>query len=168
MVKRLPTMREIRVWSLGLEDPLEKAMAPHSSTLAWRIPWTKPGGLQSMGWQRVRYVFTEVALLISFKNFSFAFTWLTWLTGSRGLAFWLISTFNMPSSLNLTISSFWFKVRGSQLFLSLQCLEYIVALLNDLISVLLCLKEQRCLKIGREMGNSWFSGTVRTHSTCID
>ena len=45
-VKRLPGMREIRVQCLGQEDPLEKAMAPHSSTLAWKIPWTEePGGL---------------------------------------------------------------------------------------------------------------------------
>ena len=50
MVKRLPTMQETRVQSLGWEDSLEKAMAPHSSTLAWKIPWTEePGGLQSMG-----------------------------------------------------------------------------------------------------------------------
>ena len=54
MVKRLPTMRETQVRSLGWEDPLEKGMATHSSTLAWRIPWTEePGRLQSMGWQRV-------------------------------------------------------------------------------------------------------------------
>ena len=47
-------MQEIRVRSLGWEDPLEKAMAPHSSTLAWRIPWREePGRLQSMGSQRV-------------------------------------------------------------------------------------------------------------------
>ena len=53
-VKRLPTMQETWVRSLGQEDPLEKAMAPHSSTLAWRISWTeKPGMLQSMGSQRV-------------------------------------------------------------------------------------------------------------------
>ena len=40
--------------SLGGEDPLEKAMAPHSSPLAWKIPWMEdPGGLQSMGSQRV-------------------------------------------------------------------------------------------------------------------
>ena len=38
MVKRLPTMRETWVWSLGQEDPLEKEMATHSSSLAWRIP----------------------------------------------------------------------------------------------------------------------------------
>ena len=54
MVKRLPTMRETWVWSLGQEDPLEKEMATHSSSLAWRIPWTEePGGLQSLGLQRV-------------------------------------------------------------------------------------------------------------------
>ena len=53
-VKRLPTVRETWVWSLGQEDPLEKAMAPHSSTLAWKIPWTEETGkLQSMGLQRV-------------------------------------------------------------------------------------------------------------------
>ena len=55
-VKRLPTMRETRVRSLGQEDPLEKETATHSSTLAWRIPWEEePGGLQSMGSQRVRH-----------------------------------------------------------------------------------------------------------------
>ena len=49
-LKRLPTMRETRVRSLDREDPLEKEMAPHSSILAWRIPWTEElGGLQSMG-----------------------------------------------------------------------------------------------------------------------
>ena len=50
MVKRLPAMRETRVQSLGREYPLEKEMATHSSTLAWKIPWTEElGGLQSMG-----------------------------------------------------------------------------------------------------------------------
>ena len=49
-VKRLPTMRETWVQSLGQQDPLEKEMAAHSSTFAWRIPWTEePGGLQFMG-----------------------------------------------------------------------------------------------------------------------
>ena len=53
-VKRLPTMQETWVQSLGQEDPLEKEMATHSSTLAWKIPWTeKPGRLQSVGSQRV-------------------------------------------------------------------------------------------------------------------
>ena len=53
-LKRLPTMCETRVQSLGWEDPLEKEMATHSSILAWKIPWMEePGGLQSMGLQRV-------------------------------------------------------------------------------------------------------------------
>ena len=55
-LKCLPGMRESRVQSLGQEDPLEKEMATHSSTLAWRIPWTEePGRLESMGLQRVGY-----------------------------------------------------------------------------------------------------------------
>ena len=55
MVKNLPEMQEIRVQSLGQEDPLEKEVAAHSSTPAWKIPWMeKPGRLQSMGSQRVR------------------------------------------------------------------------------------------------------------------
>ena len=53
-VKRLPAVRETQVRPLGWEDPLEKEMATHSRTLAWKIPWTEePGRLQSMGSQRV-------------------------------------------------------------------------------------------------------------------
>ena len=56
MVKHLPTVWETCVQPLGQEDPLEKEMAIHSSTLAWTIPRTEePGRLQSMGLQRVRY-----------------------------------------------------------------------------------------------------------------
>ena len=56
MVKNLPVMQETWVRSLDWEDPLEKKMATHSSTLAWRIPWREePGGLQSMESQRVRH-----------------------------------------------------------------------------------------------------------------
>ena len=56
MVKRLPAMLETRVRSLGREDPLEKEMATHSSTLAWRIPWREePGRLQSMGSQSIEH-----------------------------------------------------------------------------------------------------------------
>ena len=55
-VKNLPAMQDTRVQSLGLENSLEKVIATHSSVLAWRIPWTEqPGGLQSMGSQRVGY-----------------------------------------------------------------------------------------------------------------
>ena len=53
-VKNPPTVQEMWVQSLGWEDLLEKGMATHSSILAWRIPWTEePGGLQSMGSQRI-------------------------------------------------------------------------------------------------------------------
>ena len=56
MVKNLLAMWETQVQSLGQEDPLEKGMATHSSILAWRIPSIEePGGLQSMGFQRVRH-----------------------------------------------------------------------------------------------------------------
>ena len=59
VIKNLPTMQEsqeMRVRSLGQEDPLEEEMAPHSSILAWKIPWAEEsGGLQSMGSQRVRH-----------------------------------------------------------------------------------------------------------------
>ena len=56
MVKNVPEVQEIRIWSLGQEDPLEKGIATHSSILAWRIPWAeKPGGLQFVGLQRIRH-----------------------------------------------------------------------------------------------------------------
>ena len=61
MVKHLPTRQETQVRSLGWEDPLEKEMATHSSTLAWKIPWAEEHGrLQSMGLQRVgHFTFTQ-------------------------------------------------------------------------------------------------------------
>ena len=53
-IKNPPAMQEIQVRSLGRGDPLEKEMAPHSSNLAWKIPWMEePGRLESMGSQRV-------------------------------------------------------------------------------------------------------------------
>ena len=56
MVKNLPAMQEAWVRSLDWEDPLEEGMATHSSILTWRIPWTEePGGLQSLGLQRIGY-----------------------------------------------------------------------------------------------------------------
>ena len=56
MVKTLPAKQEMQIRALGWEDLLEKEMATHSSILAWEIPRTEePGGLQSMGSQRVRY-----------------------------------------------------------------------------------------------------------------
>ena len=69
-VKRLSTMRETWVWSLGREDPLEKEMAFHSSTIAWKIPWTEePDRLQSMGSERVGHDWaTSLSLSLSFCN----------------------------------------------------------------------------------------------------
>ena len=60
-------MRETRVRSPGGEDPLEKEMATHSSILAWEIPWTEePGGLQSLGCQKVRHeLVTEERLQVN-------------------------------------------------------------------------------------------------------
>ena len=56
MVKNPPAKKEMQVRSLGQEDPLEKEMAIHSRILAMEIPWTEePGGIQSMGSQRVRH-----------------------------------------------------------------------------------------------------------------
>ena len=60
--KNPPAMWKTWVQSLGWEDPLEEDMATHSSTLAWRIPWTEePGELQSMGSQRVRHDWSDLA-----------------------------------------------------------------------------------------------------------
>ena len=55
MVKNPPTLQRTWVPSPDQEDPLEKGMATHSSILAWSIPWTEPGGLQSTGSQRIRH-----------------------------------------------------------------------------------------------------------------
>ena len=66
-VKRLPAMWETWVWSLGWEDPLEKEMATHSSTLARNIPWTgEPGKLQSVGSQRVGHDWATSLSLFTF------------------------------------------------------------------------------------------------------
>ena len=69
-LKRLPGMWETRVQSLGWEDPLEKEMATHSSTLAWRIPWKKePGRLQSMGSQRVGTQLSNFTFTFAVQSF---------------------------------------------------------------------------------------------------
>ena len=69
MVKHLPTVWETWVWSLCWEDALEKEMAPHSSTLAWKIPRTEePGRLQSMGSQRVGRDWVTSLSLSFFKH----------------------------------------------------------------------------------------------------
>ena len=71
MVKRLSALRETQVRSLGRENPLEKEMAVHSSTIAWKIPWIEePGRLQSMGSQRVGHDWVT-SLSLSFKKLYF-------------------------------------------------------------------------------------------------
>ena len=69
-VTRLSAVQETWVRSLGWEDPLEKEMATHSSTLAWKIPWTEePGRLQSMGSQsRTQLSDSTYCQIIIFKN----------------------------------------------------------------------------------------------------
>ena len=74
MVKRLCEVQETRVWSLGWEDPLEKEMAAHSSTLAWKVPRTEePGRLQFMGLQRVGQDWVT-----SLSLFTFYYTLVSW------------------------------------------------------------------------------------------
>ena len=64
-------MQETQIQSLCQEDPLEKVMATHSSILAWRIPWTEePGGLQSMGLQRVGHNWVINFILIFFTKWN--------------------------------------------------------------------------------------------------
>ena len=76
-VKYLPAIQETWVRSLGQEDPLEKEMATHSSTLAWKIPWTeKPGRQQSMGSQRVWHNWaTSLSYIISNRCFNETVVW---------------------------------------------------------------------------------------------
>ena len=79
MVKNLPPMQKTGVQSLGQEDILEKVMAIHSSTLAWRIPWTeKPGELQSMGSQSDMTEHSTHTLNSGIQSCNYIFTFLTW------------------------------------------------------------------------------------------
>ena len=62
MVKNLPIIQETQTRSLHQKEPLEEEMATHSSVLAWRIPWTEePGGPQSIGSQRIRHDYSDLA-----------------------------------------------------------------------------------------------------------
>ena len=79
-VKNLPAMWETWVQFLGLEDPLEKGMATHSSILAWRIPWTEePDGLQSVGSQKSQTLLRNWTT--TFKSFT------SWVQGVSGPLF---------------------------------------------------------------------------------
>ena len=69
IIKNLPAIGETQVQSQGQEDPMEKGTATHSGILAWETPWTeKPGGLHSMGSQRVRHDWATFALAFMYKK----------------------------------------------------------------------------------------------------
>ena len=82
-------------------------------------------------------------------------------------SFWPVSAFSLPSSLSFIISSFWLKVRGVQPFLSCEYLEAIARLLIDLISLLLCLREQGGLRGGRDTLNSQLDKAMAPHSSTL-
>ena len=83
MVKHLSAMQETWVRSLGWEDPLEKEMAAHSSTLAWKIPWTEePGGLQPMGSQSQTQL-SDSTLTFLCQALEYHLPW--WLSGKESI-----------------------------------------------------------------------------------
>ena len=85
-VKCLPAMQETWVWSLGREDPLEKEMATHSSTLAQKIPWTEePGRLQSLELQRVEHNWAT-SLFTLFSFYTVSSSW----AGTMVNFFWIV------------------------------------------------------------------------------
>ena len=87
MVKHLSTMQETWVRSLGQEDPVEKEMAIHSSTIAWKIPWTEePGRLQSMGSQRVRHDWATLLTYLTYPWTRYCSRYLGYLSEQRSLA----------------------------------------------------------------------------------
>ena len=96
MVKRLPTMQETQIQSLGREDLLEKEMATHSSILAWKIPWTEePGRPQSMGSQKVRETSTteQLHFLLFFNTYAIIYNF------SKFSLMFLVFVLDTPSSL---------------------------------------------------------------------
>ena len=94
-VKNPPAMQETQVRSLGRADPLQKGMATHSTVLAWRIPWTEePGGLCSIGLQRVRHDWIDLACMPGvFKSkMAVAIVWKT------VRACWILCSVRIPYS----------------------------------------------------------------------
>ena len=111
MVKHPSTKRETQVRSLGWEDPLEKEMATHSSTLAWKIPWTEERGrLQSMGSKRVRHDWattlslTEDSWSLIFATLFNLFPCCLGWSIERKFCFLLIGSWNGEEYFNLSLS----------------------------------------------------------------
>ena len=138
MVKHLPIMWETRVWSLGQEDPLEREMATHSSTLAWKILWVEePGRLQFMGSQRVghdwvtslslsvfpsiRVFSSESALCIrwpKYWSFSFSISMILW--GTQTFSPWhhvnAKTCFDVVKCIGLFFSCIWVLSHSEKAF----------------------------------------------------
>ena len=110
MVKRLPAMQETRVRSLGWEDPLGKEMAIHSSTLAWKIPWTEePDRLQSMGSQRVGHDWANNCLKLEKSSPGRDHCSPAWWSGSM-LAPWSLGPLKVTLPLGDPPTSLWARV----------------------------------------------------------
>ena len=94
MVKHLSTIQETQVQSLGQEDLLEKEMATHSSLHTWKIPWTEePGGLQSMGSQRVGYDWVTSLYSKRYNTFKYLFIICWKFKCMQYLIVWFVSVF---------------------------------------------------------------------------
>ena len=136
-VKGLPAMRETRVRFLGWEDPLEKEMAIHSSTLAWKIPWTEePDRLQSMGSQRVGH---DWATSLSLSFLTIYKTLLSWFFSQTLSPSVPITVFFHPKKLPLSQAYFFFPSQNAIPFLipSLPKTHFLLPLSNqELIFIL--------------------------------
>ena len=101
VVKNLCALQEIQgtwVWSLGWEDPLEEEMATHSSILAWKIAWPqKPGGLQSMGSQRVGHGWAQLSTVHG-SEAQISFVWIIWWNGILENKFYYLNIIKFKSS----------------------------------------------------------------------
>ena len=143
MVKNPPSMQDTQVRSLGQENPLEEGMASHLSILAWWIPWTEePGGLQSMGLQRVRHDWvtcpTKSWIFIWWIDFLIIIKW-PYLSLVDHFQFTLIHGPNIPGSYaillftTLDFTSITSHIHSWMLFLLWLCLF----ILSEVISLLI-------------------------------
>ena len=129
-------MQDTWVWSLGQEDPPEKRMATHFSILAWRILWTEePGGLQSMGSQRVRQ---DLGLIFTFiQLYGYATVCLTFHPLKRNLDFFHFQMLQMKHLWTFMYRFFWYVYK----VLFLRGKYPVLRLLRCIISICLNFKE---------------------------
>ena len=167
-------MQETQVWSLGREDHLEKEAATHSSTLAWKIPWTEePGRLQSMGSQRVGY---DWATSFSLSGFCHTLTWIShrctcppkfWDTlicyGSYSslypivLVFFLLEYYRSLPSVSLPSNSFSIRIVSLFYIISLGCF---LGIDTDFSTCLTRLTSRSSLSL------PLYLSPLHSHSTC--